>query len=181
MTPLVSRFFWPAILLVGACATFTDDPSARTPGTVIDDQFIETIASREINKADPLLKAGNVDVVSHNGIVLLTGQVENAELVSQAEQAVERIRKVRAVHNDIKVGGATNFGARSNDAWLTTKVKTKLVADADVDAGKFKVVTENGTVYLLGIVPRTEAEAAVDVARNTFGVQKVVKVFEYLD
>lgn len=180
----VRRNALPALLLLlicTGCASFTDAPSARTPGTVIDDEFIERIANREINRADPMLKAGHVGVVSFNGVVLLIGQVQNAQLVDEAETVVQRIRKVRSVHNELQVGGPTSMVARTNDAWLTTKVKTRLVANGDVDANKFKVVTEDSVVYLLGMVPRDEANTAVGVARNVFGVQKIVKVFEYLD
>ena len=171
----------PSLLITG-CATITgDDPGARTPGAIIDDEFIERIAHREISKADERLKAGNVDVISFNGIVLLTGQVESEELKAKAQSIVEGIRKARKVHNEIEIGGPTSMVARTNDSWLTTKVKLKLVNNKDVDADRVKVVTVDGVVYLMGLVPRGQAELAVDVSRSVFGVQKIVKVFEYVD
>ena len=172
----------PILVPIAACATITGgDPGARTPGAIIDDEFIERIANREIDEANERLKAGNVDVISFNGIVLLIGQVENQALKEEAQKVVERIRKARIVHNEIQVGGPTSMVARTNDGWLTTKVKTKLVVNKDVNADRVKVVTEDGVVFLMGMVPRGEADVAVDVARSVFGVQKIVKVFEYID
>ena len=83
--------------------------------------------------------------------------------------------------NEIEVGGPISYVARTNDTWLTGKVKTKLAADERVNANRVKVVTENGVVYLLGLLPRQQANDTVAIARSVYGVQKIVKVFEYLD
>ena len=143
--------------------------------------LIERNAKKELRKTDPGFKAANIDIVSYNGIVLLTGQVENETLRAQATNVVERVNKVRNVHNELQVGGVTNLGARSNDAWISTKVRTSLISNDDVNADRVKVVTEDNVVYLMGMVPRIEADAAVEVTRSIVGVQKIVKVFEYLD
>ena len=91
------------------------------------------------------------------------------------------MRKVRTVHNELEIAGPTTMMARTNDAWLTTKVKTVLITNPETDAGRVKVVTENGVVYLMGLLSRTESEAAVEKTRQVFGVQKIVKIFEYIN
>ena len=97
------------------------------------------------------------------------------------QQQAEKVAKVRKIHNELEVGGPISFVARSNDTWLTGKVKAKLLANKHTDANKLKVVTENGTVYLMGMLPRADADRAVEVTSSIYGVQKIVKVFEYLD
>ena len=166
--------------LLAGCAVFSDDPRVRTPGAMIDDQVIETMVKRQIWNSDPGFDSSHLIAVSYNGVLLLTGQVETAELKRKAEDIAASFEKVRKVHNELQVGGPISMVARANDSWLTTKVKTKMLADAEVAARKIKVVTENGTVYLMGMLPRPEADAAVEAARSVYGVQKIVKVFEYI-
>ncbi|MCZ6709125.1 MAG: BON domain-containing protein [Gammaproteobacteria bacterium] len=166
---------------LGGCAVFSSDPRVRTPGNIFDDEVIESMVKREIRNSNPAFNSAHLVAVSYNGIVLLAGQVESASLKIDAQEAAERIEKARAVHNELEVSGPISYVARTADAWLTTKVKAKLLADKHTEASKVKVVTENGVVYLMGLLPRSEADAAVEVARRVFGVQKIVKVFEYLD
>lgn len=168
-----------AVALAGCAAVSGSDPHARTPGVLLDDQVVEGLALRRINEADELLRTGNVDVVCFNGIVLLTGQVENQSLRGKAEAALAGIRKIRKIHNEIQVGGPTSYVARSNDAWITAKVRTSILAsDARGDIG---VTTEDGVVFLLGRVRREDADAAVAASQEVFGVRKIVKVFEYVN
>jgi osmotically-inducible protein OsmY len=171
------------ILLLGfisGCAVFSDDPRVRTPGVMIDDQVIETMVKREIWNSDPAFDTSHLIAVSYNGVLLLAGQVENADLKRRAEEIASSMDKVRKVHNELQVGGPISMVARANDSWLTTKVKTKMLAEAEVAARKVKVITENGIVYLMGMLPRDQADAAVEAARSVYGVQKIVKVFEYI-
>lgn len=166
---------------LAACASITtDDPHARTPGVILDDQVVERMARRRIYEADELFRTGNVSVVCFNGIVLLTGQVENSALRSKAAAALDGIRKVRKVHNEIQVSGPTNYVARTNDSWISTKVRTRLLANATIESD-VGVTTEDGVVYLLGRVRREDANATVEAAQEVFGVRKIVKVFEYVD
>ena len=168
-------------LMFTGCVTLTGkNASLRTPGELIDDQFLESVARRAIRSADERLKSAHVVVVSYNGILLLAGQVESEELRQTAQRAVEHLKNVRRVHNELSVGGPISWLARSNDSWLTSKVKAKLIAAGDVSASEIKVITENSVVYLLGKVSRQEADRAVEIVRNTFGVQKIVKIFDYL-
>ena len=164
------------------CVSFTgEDPTLRTPGRWFDDEVIERMASRRIYEADERLAISHVNVVSYDGIVLLTGQVEDPDLRSLAEESIREIRKIRKIHNEIQIGGAISLMARGNDNWLQTKVKAQLLANEDVEASRIKVLVEDGIAYLIGVVPREQADAAVAVARTVFGIQRVVKVFDYLE
>ncbi len=166
---------------LSACASFSDDPRVRTPGAQIDDEVLEKVIEREIRQAVPELEKAHLVVTSYNGLVLLLGQVSSEALKDKAQTITQGIAKVREVHNEISVGGPTSHVARSNDRWLTGKVKTQLVLAEDVPGRKMKVQTENGVVYLIGRLSRAEAEAAVRVTLTVFGVQKIVRIFDYLD
>ncbi|TQV80200.1 BON domain-containing protein [Exilibacterium tricleocarpae] len=157
------------------------DPGKRTFGTMIDDQRLETIAAVNIKKAHPALNNAHINVTSYNGVLLLTGQVKSAELRTLASETAAKIPKVRQVYNELQVQGKLSILARTNDSWLTTKVKTKLMAHRDISSNRIKVVTENGTVFLMGLLSHAEADRAAEVARTTGGVQKVVKAIEYLN
>lgn len=170
------------VALQVGCVSFSgEDPTLRTPGGWIDDEVIERMAARRIDDADERLAVSHVNVVSYDGIVLLTGQVEDQELRDLAEASIREIRKIRKIHNEIQIAGASSLVARGNDNWLQTKVKAQLVANEDVNASRIKVFVEDGVAYLIGVVPRIQADAAVGVARTVFGIQRVVKVFDYVE
>lgn len=183
--PLVSRLaqkpFWLAVALVlGGCVSLNGtDPTKRTPREVVADARIEREVAAQL-AADGDMTPSHVNVVSYDGIVLLTGQVEREALTARAERAAAAVAGVRKVHNEIQVGGATNFVSRMNDNWITAKVFSKFAASDEVRAASLKVVSENGIVYLIGLVPPAEGHAAAEAARTVFGVRKVVKVFDYL-
>jgi osmotically-inducible protein OsmY len=158
----------------------SEDNHSRTTGSLIDDELIEIKALVNIGKASEELKSANVSVTSYNGIVLLSGQVPSEQAKQQAEQVTHEIRKVRKIHNELTIAGPTSAIVRSNDSWLTAKIKTKMLAEPMLQSMTIKVVTENGAVYLMGLVNDAQAKQAVDVSRNTTGVQKVVKMFEYI-
>lgn len=164
------------LLLIG-CA---NDPSKRTPGVFIDDAVLEPLIKSEIRKSDQGFKGSHLVVVSYNGVVLLVGQVASANLRDKAGQVARDINRVRKVHNELTVGGPISLVARSNDSWLTSKVKTRLLASNEAYGTKVKVVTEDGVVYLMGLVTREQADDAVKVTARVYGIQKIVKVFEYL-
>jgi osmotically-inducible protein OsmY len=153
--------------------------NARTMGTKLTDEEIETAATVNIKKADTQLEHAHVNVDSFNGIVLLTGQVPVDALRKLASDTVYQLNPVREIHNELTVSDATSFGERSQDSWITTKLKTILLADSQIQSRRIRIVTEMQTVYLMGIVSRTEADRIVDVASHLSGVKKVVKVFEY--
>lgn len=166
------------VFLLVSCAS--EDLRKRTTGALIDDVGIELVVMREIN-ADERLRDGHVIVVSVNGVVLLAGQLATEELRSAAQRAAEKVRKVRRIHNEIELAPPTNIGVRTNDKWMKTKVKTALLGAENVDGNLVKVVVENSVIYLMGSIPRAQGDAATEVARSIFGVQKVVRVFEYID
>ena len=168
-----------SLLLASGCTTMSSDPRARTPGTVIDDASLEWDVRRNIEKSDPGFERGNLTIVVYNGIMLLAGQVESDALKQLAEERAT-VPNIRAVHNEIEVMPPISMVARANDSWLTTKIKTQMFSDAELVAVKIKVVTVNNIVFLMGILPREEADRAVEIARGVYGVKKIVKVFEYL-
>ncbi len=155
--------------------------SQRSFGRMLDDISIETKALSNVRKADTALRDANIGIVSVNGIVLLAGQVPSPQLKQLAAQTVADVRYVRKVHNELTVGQANDFGGRTNDSWITTRIKSRMLFSSSVDPAEVKVVTESGVVYLLGLVNQQSADKAVNMARNTNGVQKVVRIFEYID
>ncbi|MFT5722555.1 MAG: osmotically-inducible protein OsmY [Motiliproteus sp.] len=177
------------IVALGGCSNMisathdqplSEDTSTRTTGSLVDDELIEIKALVNISKASAALKGAHVSVTSYNGIVLLSGQVPTEQARRLAEKTTAEIRKVRKIHNELTIAGPTSAIVRANDSWLTTKIKTKMIADPVLQSMVIKVVTENGTVYLMGLVNDTQARQAVDISRNSAGVQKVVKMFEYI-
>ncbi|MBF8742930.1 MULTISPECIES: BON domain-containing protein [Pseudomonas] len=159
-----------------------DDRGTRTIGSKIDDSLIETKVSVNIAKANADLdKGSHIVVSSYNGIVLLAGQTPRADLKSLAEQTAGQVQRVKKVHNELQVMQPSSILARNNDAWLTTKIKAQMLGDANVPSTRIKVITENGIVYLLGLVTQQEANAATSVVQGVSGVQKIVKLFEYID
>lgn len=178
------------LCVLSACVSVIDatthepiqpDQGERTFGIVIDDQRIETTVYVNLRKAGEGLRSAHISVVSFNGVVLLAGQVSSSEDRETATQTAHAVQNVRQVHNELTVSGPTSLLARTNDSWLTSKIKTKFAFRGDVEASRIKVVTEAGSVFLLGLVTREEADIAVEVARNTGGVQKIVRVFEYIN
>lgn len=124
---------------------------------------------------------GHVNVTVFNNVVLLTGEVTTPALREQAEEAAHQVPGVGKVYNQITIKGPTSSLSRASDSWVTAKIKTQMMAVKDLKSSMIKVVTENGTVYLMGIVSHDQADTAVDIARQVGGVQKVVKIFQYKD
>ncbi len=157
-----------------------EDPGSRTMGEVIDDNSIEVKVKVAILNLDPELENYRVRVVSHNGKVLIVGQLPNQELVDEITAVASEVRKVKSVHNEISIGNKLSVGVRANDSWLGVRVRSKMFAADDFPSKKVTVITENGVVYLMGIVPEKIGEEAVELASTVGGVQKVVKLFEYI-
>ena len=171
-------------LLVGGAATgITVVHDRRTAGTVIDDQTVELKLQDALNQQLP--PGNHISVTSYNGAVLLTGQVISMPARQQAEDIARRSDPpVREVYNELIISPPLPLSVQSNDAFLTTKVKASLFQINDLpdfDPTRVKVVTENGTVYLLGLVHPVEADAAAGVASQVAGVRQVVTIFEYIN
>jgi osmotically-inducible protein OsmY len=169
-----------APLLVGGAVMGTSlmVTDRRTSGTQLEDQSIELKAMTRTREA--VGERGHVNATSYNRTVLLTGEVAADTDKVAVEQAVAKIEGVRTVVNELVVAGSSSLAARSNDAILTSKVKASFIDAKDVFANAIKVITERGTVYLMGRVTEREANRASDIARAVSGVQKVVRVFEVI-
>lgn len=161
---------------VGTAVLVSED--RRTVGAITEDQEIELKARGRIS--EQVKEAVHISVTSYNRTVLLTGQAPSAEIKKQIEAIVADMSNVRAIENDIQIAAPSSLTSRANDSYLTSKVKARMLDSEQFQVNHVKVVTENNVVYLLGLVTRKEAEAAAEIARTTDGVQKVVKVFEYV-
>lgn len=167
-----------AAAVVGAAAVgISSATDSRTVGTQVDDQAIEIKVITAL-KAEERLAESRIQVVSFNRSVLLMGQAQNHGVADLAARIARDIEGVQRVHNEIRVAEVISFKTISNDSWLTSKIKAKYVTDEAIDASKVKVVTENSEVFLMGLVDRQMARQAVEVARNTNGVQRVIDAFE---
>jgi osmotically-inducible protein OsmY len=163
-------------------APIDDDRGTRTFGSKIDDSLIETKVAVNVAKASPDLdNNSHIVVTSFNGVVLLAGQTPRADLKQLAEQTASQVQKVKKVNNELQVIEPSSMLARSNDAWLTSKIKTEMLTDSAIPGSRIKVVTENGIVYLLGLLTQAEANRATNLVQGVSGVQKIVKLFEYID
>lgn len=163
---------------VGASALMAAD--RRTAGAYIEDEGIEDKATNQINLK--YKDAVHVNVTSFNRRVLITGEAPNEETKNGAGKIVADMPNVKAVNNELVISGPTSFTSRSSDIIVTSDIRLRYLNNNKAfRAEHIKVVTENGTVYLMGLVYHKEADAATEIASTTGGVQRVVKVFEYLD
>ena len=167
----------PIVIGAGGAAAYSSLEDRRSTGIQIEDEAIETRASNRLG--DRFGGRVHVNVTSYNRNVLLTGEVPDEGARDEAEKVVRAVPNVRDVTNDLQVAGISSLVSRTNDSYLTTKVRGRLLDTKRVRPVHLKVVTEAGVVYLMGVVTEAEADEAVDIVRNTGGVRKVVKVFEY--
>jgi osmotically-inducible protein OsmY len=166
----------PAVM-VGAGAAVVAFEDRRTTGAQVDDQTIELRAGNRID--DRFGSRVHVNVTSYNRYVLLTGEVPDEATRGEVEKIVRGVTNVLGASNDLQVAGISSATSRSNDTLLTTNVKARFLNSNSFNGIHVKVVTEAGIVYLLGVVTEQEAADAVELARTTSGVRKVVKMFEY--
>jgi len=150
----------------------------RSSGTQLEDEAIELKATSRIK--DNLGDKAHANVSSYNRLALITGEVSNARDKEYVTQIVSQVDNVKSVLNELQVAPLNGMTERSKNILLSTRVKANFVDTKDLSANAFKIVAEGGTVYLMGRVTKREADIAVEVARNTSGVQKVIKVFEIL-
>jgi len=160
----------------GTAAVIGED--RRTVGTVTEDQGIEFKAESRIRDK---YKDAHINLTSYSRMVLITGEVPDAAAKADVEKIVRAVENVRGIYNEVAVGSISPLSARSNDSFITSKVKARFVDQRKFNAIHVKVVTEADVVYLLGLVKRKEADDAVEIARTTSGVKRVVKLFEYID
>lgn len=153
----------------------------RTTGTQIEDQSIELKANQAINKDAELDEQAHINVTSYNTVVLLTGETPTEAMRQRTVDIIKSLEKVTHIYNELTIAAPSSMTSRSSDSIITSKVKTKMLSNQELSGLAVKVVTEKGVVYLMGLVSKREAELATDIARQTGGVQKVVKLFQYID
>lgn len=173
----------PVVLVGGAAATASVVHDRRTAGSIVEDQAIESRVKSALRKDGDITDQTHINVTSYNGIVLLSGEAPSQALRKRAGEIARGSKQVRRVHNEIQIAAPSSAMTRSSDSWITTKVKSSLVGlkIKGFDPSRIKVVSENGTVFLMGMVYHKEADAVVTQTQQVSGVQRIVKLFEYLD
>lgn len=169
-----------AVAVVALTTSASMATDRRSIGNQIDDQSIEIEAYNEITKNKSLNDNTNLHIISVNGSVLIIGQAPNTYLRDQVIKIINSINGVVRIHNQIRVGNLTSITTQTNDAWLTSKIKSALFSSDQVNGNTIKVITENAEVFLMGLVTKKEADIAINITRNISGVNRVYQVFEYL-
>lgn len=188
------KHFTPALLALtlsfGGCTAINsiatpapqgEDYSVRTPGVKVEDESIESKIQDTMARTDARLSDARIGVNSYNAVVLLYGQVPSQELKDKAEEIARNTRQVRDVHNELTIAANLPMGQRMTDTWLETRIQTELAAREDIDSRHVEVISENSTVYLMGMVTRQEAQRILNVVSGIRGIQRVVTAFEYVD
>ena len=169
-----------SIMSTAGAGPIEEDPGERTFGQQLTDESIETKAKVNINASDEGYDDAHLSIVSFNGFVLLAGQVPSEALKTLATDVARKIEGVRRIYNELEIGPATSLGTRSHDTWITTKVKSKLLASSDTPGARVKVVTENSVVYLMGLLTEEEADRVSLEAGEVSGAKRVVQLFELI-
>lgn len=167
----------PVLIGAGGAAAVTSLQDRRSTGTQLDDESIEVRASNRLS--DRFGDRAHTNITSYNRIALITGEVPDERTREEAEKIVLAVPGVRGVTDDLQIAGISSLASRANDSYLTSKVRGRLLDTKRISPVHVKVVTEAGVVYLMGLVTEPEADEAVEIARTTGGVRKVVKAFEY--
>jgi len=178
---LPTLFACAAVAVGSGAAAITAAIDRRTPGTLIEDQTIELKAVNVLSSDTELRNQAHLNITSYNTVVLLTGETPTDALRQRALALVKGIDKVTHVYNEITLAAPSSLVSRGGDALITAKVKAKMFANKELSGLRVKVVTEKGVAYLMGRVTRAESDRATEIARQTGGVQKVVKLFQYTD
>jgi len=156
----------------------------RTSGVILSDESTEISASIKLNSNETIRNKCHFNVTSYNGIVLVSGEAPTEQLRDKIISIVRVIPDVKLIHNELQIAQPSSFSTRSNDTLITTKVKSSISKVKNIpgfDATRVKIITESGTVYLLGLVHKNEGHIATEMARTVDGVKQVVKMFEYID
>lgn len=175
-----------AVVLVGGVAVGASVAhDRRTTGTIVEDESVELKAGQLLRNDKEISTQAHINVTSYNLVILLTGEAPTEAIRERAASLVRGVDKVTQVYNEIIIAAPSALSARSSDAWITTKAKSALfkvkgLKNQDFDPSRVKVVTEGGVVYLMGLVNRQEADAATEAVRRVGGVQRVVRLFQYV-
>lgn len=168
------------VMLAGAGTGIGSITDRRAVSTQVSDQTVDMRATHRLGTTNPLWADSRVVVITTNGKSLLVGQTPTQEYSQQAEAVVKGVPGVTEVFNELRITAPLDITARSQDTWLTSKVKSTLLAEKNIDGTKVKVVTENSEVFLIGLVTQKEADISVQLARNIAGVKQVITVFEFV-
>ena len=168
-----------AIIAGVAIATVDILHDRRTVGEYVDDSSIELSMTSYVLSRKSLQRAAHIKPDSWNGILLLTGEIDNEQTKQQIVSYANTLRGVRQVVDETTITGKTALLTRTNDAWISSKIKSRLLLKTGLDSNRVKVITTRGTVYLMGIVTQDEGDKATELTRTVRGVVRVVKVFEY--
>lgn len=163
----------------GATATVAHD--RRTTGTFIEDQSIELKAVKSFFSDKEINDSSHINVTSYNTVVLITGETPSEDIRDRIVNIVRNIPKVTHVYDELTIAAPSSWTSRGSDTLITSKVKTRLLTLNNFDGTRIKVVTEKGVVYLMGLVTRAESDIATGEAQQSGGVQKIVKLFQYID
>ncbi len=182
LTVLLLQLYGCAVLLVGGAATsgYIVAQDRRTAGTMLNDQRIEVRIKDYLTQDKEMLEATHLKVRSYNGIVLLAGETTRADYAQRLNDYAKAETHVREVRNELQIGEPSEMAYRRNDVALTSRVRSRLFSDGDVRSAAVKVTVSQGTVYLMGLVTRDEADLAVETVRQVEGVQRIVRIFEFV-
>jgi osmotically-inducible protein OsmY len=167
-----------AVIGAGATATAKVASDPRTAGTQVDDTTLNSKIGMKLKDNASEFVGSRISTSVYDSNVLLAGQGNNEQSM-KAESLVAEIDGIKKIFNQIRIGKIIGAGTITNDTWITTKVKSQLILNADTKARKIKVVTENSEVFLMGIVTQEEGRVAAEVASKVSGVKKVIMLFTY--
>ena len=171
----------PVLMGAAAAGAVAVNQDERSTATIAADETIELKAADIAGRDAQLEKSAHLNFTCVNGVVLITGEAPASEPLEKVKAEIARLEKVREVRNEVVIGPVSSMGSRSQDSWITTKVKSRMVAEKNLRTNRFKVITEQQTVYLMGVVTKHEGFVAATIARDIEGVKRVVKMFEYTD
>ena len=182
LIPLLLSGCAAAVVSAGAAGTTaTVAHDRRTTGTFIEDQVIELKAVKSFFLDKEINSSSHINVTSYGTVVLITGETPSEDIKQSIVNVVRNIEKVTHIYDELTIAAPSSMLSRGSDSLITSKVKTRLLLLKNFDGTRVKVVTEKGVVYLMGIMTRGEADVATIETQQTGGVQKVVKLFQYID
>ena len=170
-----------AAVLGGAAAGAKVATDPRTVGTQVDDETLELKVENALDKDAQIRSEARINAVSYSGRVLLIGQVPTTSTKETATSLTQGVLGVTEVYNELQIGPKVDLAQISQDGWITTQVKSKMLVDDRVKTTDVKVITEKGEVFLLGNVTQAQGNAAAKIASKISGVKRVVKVFKVLN
>lgn len=169
------------LMVAGAAVGAVAASDTRPAKVLMDDKVIEMTATDKIYSDRELQTRVHINVYSYNYVVLLTGETLSQDLKNKAVEIVRNINHVRRVYNEIRVADLTSFESRAKDSWISSKIKANMLGTKNFEATKVEVITENRTVFMMGLVTEAQGAQAAEIASRVEGVEKVIKLFEYTE